>query len=111
MDFVSALLLRWLLLTGLNAMWLGISGVTYIILLILGLLFFKGASAKAIPPVLDLPRPETERTTAEPVIPVAAAYSAILASRCTRVGCTGPRDQQRDAVCDEVSLLDSIVRV
>jgi hypothetical protein len=69
---VSALLLRWLLLTGVKAMWLGISAVAYIILLMFGILFFKGASAKTTPPVSDLPRPKTERTTAEPDIAVAA---------------------------------------
>ena len=92
-------------------MWWGVSAVAYIILLIFGLLFFKGASAKATPPVSDLPQPKTERTPAEPDIPVAAANSAILASRYTHVRRTGPRDQQWDAVCDEVGVLDSIVRM
>jgi hypothetical protein len=64
--------------------WLGIVITAYLLLLLFGLLFVKGASAKATPPITDASQPETQRNVGAADIAAAAVNSEILPSRDAR---------------------------
>jgi len=64
-------------------MWFGIAVAAYLLLLLFGILFVKGASAKATPPVTDALQQEPQHGS-EADIPAAAVNSEILPSRDAR---------------------------